>query len=574
MVRELAVVLEKIEEAFIGALAGKVTDETWTKIRSDAAKIALKGAFAASIQRYATSSLHLDLARPLLEMDGLLTLPAVAQELAQLVRFEREPNAEFIGQMWKASIDNPPPWCDFTAEARRLLDYLQVELRSTDVFRPVFDSKSLNALATSATPSAEPLAYMEGQLVDLAQLMDTRFNDLVHTYARSSLSLRDQIRDYTRFIQEKTRDFVGRQFVFDAVTRFTEKYPRGYFFIRGDPGVGKSALAAQLVKTNGYVHHFNIGSEGINKAEAFLRNICAQLIVVYQLNHTFLPPGAIQDGGFLNLLLEEISGKLGSHEKTIIVVDALDEVDPLGLPPGANTLYLPAILPQGIYMIVTTRKIPIELRIDCEQSTLDIEHDSVGNIADIHEYVERAVKRPGIQAYLVAQGIDDKLFTERLVEKSEGNFMYLHYVLSEIEHGAAYTAPGLEALPVGLENYYEYLWRHMRGKGEDVWFKYKLPVIIALTVVKEPVSIDLIADFSGVKQRARVREVLQEWAPFLHEEQVPYEGHLQKRYQVYHASFRDFIAMKEEVEDERVNRKEASKKIANMLWAELFGDGK
>ena len=79
------------------------------------------------------------------------------------------------------------------------------------------------------------------------------------------------------------------------------------------------------------------------------------------------------------------------HEKAIIVVDALDEVDTLGLSPGANALYLPVTLPQGIYVIITTRKIPIDLRIDCEQGTLDIEHDSAGNVADIHEYIERAV---------------------------------------------------------------------------------------------------------------------------------------------------------------------------------------
>ncbi len=112
----------------------------------------------------------------------------------------------------------------------------------------------------------------------------------------------------------------------------------------------------------------------------------------------------------------------------------------------------------------------------------------------------------------------------------------------------------------------------MRGKDEDAWFKYKLPVIMALTVVKKPVSIDLIADFSKVRERARIREVLHEWAQFLHEEQVLYEGDLQKRYHVYHVSFHDFIARKEEVEDERVIRKEAHKKTADDLWAELYVD--
>lgn len=567
----LAIVLEKTGESLLDPLTGKVSGEVWSKLKDASVKTALRHALGAAIQRYATSQQRLDLARPLLEMDGFLTFPIVGNELAQLVRFEREPNAELIGQLWKASLDNPPAWCDFTTEAKRLLEYFQVELRSTETFRPVFDAKSLDAIAAGAATSTEALAHIETQLADLTQLLATRFSDLSRSFAGASFSLHEQIRDYTRFIQEKTHDFVGRKFVFEAVARFTETHPRGYYFIRGDPGIGKSALAAQMTKVRGYIHHFNIRSEGINKTDIFLRNVCAQLIVVYQLDHSFLPPEATQDAGFLNRLLGEISDKLEPQEKVVIVVDALDEVDTLGLSPGTNALYLPVTLPNGIYMIVTTRKIPLDLRIDCEQDTLDIEHDSAGNIADIHEYAERTVSRPGIQAYMAAQGIDSVLFIDHLVEKSEGNFMYLHYVLPEIEHGY-YRDLSLDALPAGLQNYYEDHWRRMRGQDEGLWFKYKLPVVMALTVVKEPVSIDLIADFSNVQERARIREVLHEWEQFLHEEHIPYEGDLQKRYHVYHASFHDFIAKKEEVEDEQVSRKDAHKKIADNLWSELFGD--
>ncbi|MGH2498011.1 MAG: hypothetical protein ACRDIV_25195, partial [Ktedonobacteraceae bacterium] len=557
--------------AFLAALAGNVTDEVWTKIKSDAAKKAIKQAIGAAIQRYATSDLRLDLARPLLEKDGFLTMPAVAGELTQLVRFEREPNAVLIGQQWKASMDDPPLWCDFTYEATRLLEYLRVELRSTEIFRPVFDAKSLDAIVVSAATSIESLTPVETQLADLAALADNRFSDLARTFAGSSLSLREEIRDYTRFIEEKTHDFVGREFVFDAVNHFTDTHSRGYFFIRGDPGVGKTALAAQMVRVNGYVHHFNIRSDGINTAELFLRNICAQLIVVYQLNYTSLPDEATQDGRFLSQLLEEVSGKLEVGEKAIIVIDALDQVDTSRSSLTSNPLYLPLTLPQGMYIIVTMRKVPLELRLECEHATLDIEHDAEANIADIHNYVENTAAQPGIQAYIATQGIDIKSFTELLVQKSEGNFMYLRYLLPEIEHGS-FKDLSLGMLPTGLSNYYEDQWRRIRGRDEEDWFKYKLPIIMALTVVKEPISIDLIADFSGVRERMRIREVLYEWAPFLHEEQVIFEGSLQRRYHIYHASFQDFIAQKEEVEDERVSLRQAHKKIADRLWEELFGE--
>ena len=95
---------------------------------------------------------------------------------------------------------------------------------------------------------------------------------------------------------------------------------------------------------------------------------------------------------------------------------------------------------------------------------------------------------------------------------------------------------------------------------------------MALTVIKEPVSIDLLSEFSEVAERARIRAVLNEWEQFLHEEEVDQEGKIQKRYRVYHASFHDFIADKEEIAEEKVSRLDAHKKIASKLWKDLYGE--
>lgn len=84
--------------------------------------------------------------------------------------------------------------------------------------------------------------------------------------------IRDNILDQTGIIEDKTQEFVGRQFVFDAIDKFIENNPRGYFVVRGDPGIGKSALAAQLVKAKSCVYHFNIRAEGTGKASTFLTN--------------------------------------------------------------------------------------------------------------------------------------------------------------------------------------------------------------------------------------------------------------------------------------------------------------
>ncbi len=563
------VILAKIGDAALGALAGKVTEKVWTRLNSDPTKKAFRLAIGAAVHKYTTSAQgqgRLELVKPLLQKGGFLTFPQVAEEIAQLIHFERTPNAELIGKYWKASIDLPPAWCDFTHEAQQLLNYLEAELRDTDVFRPVFDSKSLDKIAINTVDISASLTRIEAQLADAFQLLTTQYGDLMRAFAGANFDLQGQIRDYSRFLQEKTYDFVGRRFVFDAVDRFIAMYPRGYYIIRGDPGIGKSALAAYLVRNRGYVHHFNIQSEGINKTETFLRNICAQLIVAYHLNHRSLPPEATADSGFLNRLLAEASEKLTSQEKLVIVIDALDEVDTSHFPSGPNILYLPATLPQNVYIIMTTRRMSLNLRIECEQETFEIKPDAA-NRADIREYVEHAVGRLGIQTYIARQGIDNEFFIDHLVEKSEGNFMYIRYVLPDIERGV-YSNLGLETLPTGLQNYYEDHWRRIHNKSkEDTWFQYKLPIISVLAAYQEPISLDRLSQFSHIQEKGRIVEVLHEWAQFLHVDVNLQRDSSQKVYSIYHTSFRDFLLTEDEIAS---NVKEAHKTIKDTLWTELW----
>ncbi len=390
--------------------------------------------------------------------------------------------------------------------------------------------------------------------------------------------IRKHVIDDSGLIEEKTQGFVGRRWVFDLIDRFVAKEPRGYFLLLGDPGIGKTALMAEQVKRGGHVHHFNIRTDGINRPDTFLANICAQLIATYDLDHSFLPPEATADARFFKRLLEQVSAKLRDEGgKAVLLVDALDEADEALLPDGANPLFLPSTLPTGIYVVATSRR-PSDhdsrpLRIDCEQQTFELEQDAGGNLDDVEEYVENRVEMPGIRRYLDNQGLDDEVFVAEMVEKSQGNFMYLHYVLPAIAEGV-YQDRDFATLPVGLKSYYQDNWQLIRKRNEEIWFEYKLPVLVALTIVREPVSIDLIQDFSSVKRRSRVREVLDEWIQFLYAtEATDDDGRPQKRYRIYHASFQDFVAAKDEVADERVDLKAAHGMIADVLWDDMYPDG-
>ena len=395
------------------------------------------------------------------------------------------------------------------------------------------------------------------------------FDELNRIFADSPLHT--EIRDFSRLIEGKTRDFVGRKIVFEKVHDFLNNQKSGYFLVRGDPGIGKTSFLAQLVKSKGYIHHFNTRAEGISKPSDFLINVCAQLIVAYDLKYTSLPSRTEQDSGFLIQILAQISASLSNGEKVVIAIDALDEADNQILPTGANVLFLPVTLPPNIYIIATMRRMQLPLRIECAHEIFDIKQDSETNKADIREYVLQVIKRGRIQQYIQTQGIDAHSFMEDITLKSQGNFMYLYYVFFEIEYGA-YQNHSLAELPIGLQNYYEDHWRRMRGKNEDAWFTYKLPIIMALTVIEQPISIELLSDYSGIKRKSRIHEVLREWEQFLYTDNREFDRQVKTRYRLYHASFHDFIAAKEIVADERVSRADAYARIADDQWEALFGE--
>jgi hypothetical protein len=343
-------------------------------------------------------------------------------------------------------------------------------------------------------------------------------------------------RAFDSFIADRTKGFVGRQFVFEALDAFLadERQESGYFIIRGEPGIGKSALIAYLVKNWGYIHHFNIALQAINRPRQFLSSICAQLIDLFKLEHPTVPDDAYESGALLNELLAEAGNKLERDERLVVAIDALDEVDATGVSGRANLLYLPESLPTGVFVVVTTRpKHDMHLRVT-NSRTLDLEADSAGNVRDVREYIQSHLSDKQMQKRLVAWGTTPEQFTEAMLKKSEGNFMYLRHVLPAVKAGR-FMHGRLDELPDGLLAYYRSHWAQMREQDAAT-------IVCVLAAVKEAVSVDQIAAFTELDPDW-VRQVVREWREFLYEERGTEAGHL---YRVYHATFQEFL--KEEVD--------------------------
>jgi len=393
----------------------------------------------------------------------------------------------------------------------------------------------------------------------VADALGVNGKDLLLAGKSAERSLSKHLSDFGEFIEDRTRDFIGRRFVFDAVDDFVQNNKSGYFFVRGDPGIGKSSIVAQLVKERDYIHHFNIRAQGINRADTFLKNVCAQLIVQYDLPYQSLPPEVGLDGKFLSKLLAEVGGKLAKKDKVVILVDALDEADESSVRPGANILYLPWRLPIGIFFVVTTRRQSCQLRLECCQGEFDLDTGGDENLADVEKYLESKTKLPGIRAYAKKHKLSKRDFVSIMVDRSEGNFMYLRHVLPEIEKGA-YKELKLGQIPVGLQNYYEDHWRRM-GMMAKRRPSSKIRTIYVLTELPRPISRKLLAECCKLDE-VKVQEILDEWDQFLHTSVIDNTV----CYSLYHTSFTDFLHRKEIIQAAGVSAKKINRIIVEWLY--------
>lgn len=368
---------------------------------------------------------------------------------------------------------------------------------------------------------------------------------------------------FRSLIEEKTEGFVGRDFVFAAADKFMADRDSGYFIVEGDPGVGKSSILAEFVRRTGCVAHFNVLSQGINQAHQFLESVCTQIITKYALPYTSLPTSATQDGAFLAQLLHQASANLEAGQSIPIAVDALDEVDMTGFPAGANILYLPPSLPRGVYMVMTQRAITLPFVTTSAQTLFNLMDYAAESREDIQTYVRRAATRPQMVAWVDSRGLTVEDFVNVLAEKSENNFMYLRYVLPEIERGI-YEDLKIEQLPSGLQGYYESHWRRM-GMVTEPLPRTKIKIVYVLSEVPLPISRTFIAQVVG-EDEMTVQGVLSEWEQFLRGQYVDGE----RRYSIYHTSFRDFLHRQDTVQAARTSLKDINSLIYGDLWRELY----
>lgn len=376
-------------------------------------------------------------------------------------------------------------------------------------------------------------------------------------FAEAARSVAADVTDFTAMIDEHTEEFVGRRRLGELLWNVLDDdaFTSGYLFLYGEPGIGKTALLAKLVRERNLVHHFNSVLVGITSREQFLRNVCAQLILRYQLPDERIPTDATSHGA---VLLDLVSRAAARNDRVLVAIDAIDEA--MAAENAGNRLFLPPALPPGVFFLVTMRDPEdVKLYVD-EPRHLPLLEADAENQADIREYIAMflARHRRAMTWRLGELGIHQAEFAETLADRSEGNFMYLRHVLRGIRYGTlgGIDPDGIDHLPRGLRAYYAHLEQQLlRRSGDDP--ERELAILGVLAAWPSPLTRQRLARFAS-ENVTLTGAVLRRWSPFLNK----VRGDREPGYALYHASFRDYLA-------ERLDMDAVRERIEAAIEAEL-----
>ena len=200
------------------------------------------------------------------------------------------------------------------------------------------------------------------------------------------------------------------------------------------------------------------------------------------------------------------------NSKVVILVDALDEAKRSPLDGELNILGLPQALPHGVFFIVTSREADDQHFYVNNNKRIDLKDDDKDNLNDVRLYVRNYLNDPSVRQQIEKWNVSDDEFVQKITDKSEGNFMYLFYVMTDIKEQklSEDIKDSIHDLPQGLNGYYSKLWNFMERSYKDRFKEIDEKVIRIIAALHTPASISYIAEISKFPTNT-VSEIINLW---------------------------------------------------------------
>ena len=363
--------------------------------------------------------------------------------------------------------------------------------------------------------------------------------------------------DFSAFLHEKRRDFCGREWLFDDLGAWlTTSGNERALLITGDPGVGKSAIVAELVHRNraGSVLAYHCCQSDVGQTlqpRRFVRSVAAMIASRLPAYAAQLADPAIREAlseiscrsdagsafeaGVLTPLHSLPAPAQGAR---YLLIDALDEAVTI---PGQTIVHLLASrldrLPRWLRVVTTTRKEPAVLNRLRSLRAQELDAQDPKNLEDVDRYVASRLSTPNLAERLVASGQTAQRVTRILRDKSEGNFLYVRQALEGIERDA-YDFGQLDQLPPGLYGLYERFFERQFPAESD--FEPAKRVLAVVVAAGEPLTASQIAGATGLDAEEDLLRVLRRLAVYVPPRS---DGQSAPTYGVFHKSLADWLTL-------------------------------
>ena len=395
-------------------------------------------------------------------------------------------------------------------------------------------------------------------------------------------------------IAARAETFAGRGWVARAVDDWLANGPERVLVITGEPGSGKTALAAWLagagpvpadpvdaaalerIRAAWAATHFCVPlAGGTVSPVAFIGSLADRLAA--RLGPDFLPAVArANDVNISGVVTAEIVNapvtgvsiaqlvisaqsrsdsainvdalwqdvirkplqeldKVAPGPSAVILVDALDEADRVARPNILSLLEASTDLPAGIRFLVTgSRQLEVATSFPFAR-VVDLSSDDSKDEADadVRVFVRGALAP--------APDVED-----RIVAAAAGNFLYVHFLVQEVASGAR-SLDRLEGLPGGLSALYDGYLLRLVGTGRSGrlgtrWSRELQPLLGCISVATPSAPRDLLADWLDHRDGgAKVTRLLAQTRQMLEPDDGP-DGPGRR---LYHRSMSDFLAARE-----------------------------
>jgi hypothetical protein len=375
--------------------------------------------------------------------------------------------------------------------------------------------------------------------------------------------------DFRSDITRLTEDFTGRDWLFEKIDNWLHNTNQRFFILTGEPGSGKSAIAARLTQVrpdNILAYHFCIaGRNNTVVPGSVLRSLAAQLAdtlpdyglalantinpaqlrIEVNINVKTMTGGQITGVVIENLkptdpeteidiLIRAPLTTMPSPDKPcFILIDSLDEaVTHRGQVNLVDLLAEVDDFPAWVRFLCTSRP---EESVSSYFYDLDpywLEAGSQDNLADIKTYIDRRLGTEALTAHLQAASLAPETLTAHLAELADGNFLYVTVLLDDIEAGRQ-PLDNLASLPTGIDDIYHHFLLRIRRE----WKRYYKPLFSILAVAQQPLTEDHLVQFTGLS-RGQVRDNLDGMLQFLIQTQDSSQG---AAYTLFHHSLREYV---------------------------------